>query len=87
MPVSRTYRFPRVQKTAKSGRGESPGTVMESNPSFLEVLDELKGLVRTKASAEDVAETMLDELRCLGEDVSSHIDNLKALIDRIQNVP
>lgn len=86
LPVSRTYRFPRVQKTLKAKAGETPTVVMESSPEFLEVLRELEGLVQTKATAEDITETMLDELRCLGEDVSSHLDNLRTLLDKVKDL-
>ncbi len=87
LPTSRTFRFPRVQKTVTAEDGDDESRiVMESNPQFRGILEELKGLEETKASAEDVAETILDELRCLSDDVSSHIDNVKTLIDRMRKL-
>lgn len=87
LPVTRTFRFPRVQKNVTAADGDDdPEVVMESSPQFREILGELKGLEQTKATADDIAETILDELRCLSEDVSSHVENVKSLLDRMQNL-
>lgn len=86
LPVSRTYRFPRVPGTIKNGDKGVPETVMKSSPSFVEVVNELRSLIETQSAAKDIAVSMLDEIRDLEEEVSSHIENLRGLIDRIQKV-
>lgn len=87
LPVSRTYRFPRVQKTAELGsETPQPEVVMESSPALLEALEELRELVAARESKLGIAATMLDELRCLEEDMASHSESLKELINRITEI-
>ena len=84
LPVSRTYDFPRVQKTAKASNSSEPGVVMESSPTLVAVLDELKRLCASKAGGQDTTATMLEELHRLECDMASHLENLRSLIDRIK---
>ncbi len=83
LPVSRTYRFPRIQKKLK-GDDRQGEVVMESSPAFHEAVDELHSIVGARASKVEIAKTMLDELRCLEEDFSSHSESLKELIAKIK---
>jgi hypothetical protein len=59
---------------------------MASSPALLEVLEELRDLVATRDSKLDIAVTMLDELRGLEEDLNSHAESLRELINRIKNI-
>ena len=84
LPVSRTYHFPRVQKAAKTTDDGKPSVVMQSSPEYLEAVEELRGLLDSKSEKLDAAATMLEELRRLEDDMSCHVENLRALIKKIQ---
>ena len=83
LPVGRSYRFPRVQKTLDSGDDK---VVMESSPAFKEALAELEALMGAKQGKLDVAVTMLDELRQLEEDFSMRIECLESLIGKLKDI-
>jgi hypothetical protein len=84
LPVSRTYHFPRVQSTAKASDAAEPSVVMQSNPTFIEVINELQELLNWKAEKLDTAATMLEELGRLEDDISCHVENLRSLIEKIK---
>jgi len=75
--------LPRVQKTARKGDQAGGEVVMASCPELLEVVEELKSLMASREEMQDTAAIMLDELRCLEEDVASHVEKLKALIEEV----
>ena len=85
-PLSRSYRFPRVQKTLK-GEGDAGDdtVVMESSPAFKEALAELQALMGEKQDKQDIAAAMLDELRQLEEDFSMRIECLESLIGKLKD--
>ncbi|MEL7450762.1 MAG: DUF3461 family protein, partial [Pseudomonadota bacterium] len=78
LPESRTYKFPRVQrsKTVKSGSGKTD-VVMESDPCLTEALDELAALMAQKGQKKDVATAVLEELRHLEEEASHRIESIR----------
>ena len=82
LPVGRSYRFPRVQKTLKSGDDK---VVMESSPAFREALAELQALMGAKQGKQDVAAAMLDELRQLEEDLAMRVECLESLIGKLKD--
>ena len=84
LPVSRTYHFPRVQKTATASDAGGSSVVMESCPEFLEVVEELSSLLDSRTAKLDTAATMLEELQRLEDDMSCHLGNLRAMIKKIQ---
>jgi hypothetical protein len=82
LPLSRTYRFPRVQQ---EGNGDSKEVaLMRTNPALKEALEELRDLVDSKVGQRDVAEDMRHELRRLEEDIALQAERLRALIDKIE---
>ena len=83
LPVGRSYRFPRVQKTLDSGDDK---VVMESSPAFREALAELEALMGARQDKQDVAAAMLDELRQLEEDFSMRIECLESLIGKLKDI-
>ncbi len=85
LPTTRTYRFPRVQKSSGRDNSESQGTVvMESCPELLAAVDELKHLVKSKASQQDIVGAMLHELDCFEEELFSRSQRLKALVEKLK---
>ena len=84
LPASRSYRFPRVQRTVGS-RGDGTGDrfVMESSAEFREAVDELERLLSVRESKSQIADEMLDALRQLQEEVAMHGEYLKMLVKKI----
>lgn len=82
LPLSRTYRFPRVQQDGNDDNTEI--ALMRTNPALKEALDELRELVDAKDGKRDVAEDMRHELRRLEEDVALQAERIRALIDKIE---
>ena len=80
LPASRTYKFPRVQKS------DDKGAVMASNPALLEAVAELETLLGKRGSKEELAATILKELKQLEEDVAIRSDCIKNLVERLQTL-
>ena len=84
LPLSRSYRFPRIQKTLKSDdSGAKSQVVMESSPIFREVLAELRNLMGTREHKKDTVAEVLDELRQLEEEFALRSEHLKTLISKL----
>ncbi len=84
LPMTRTYKFPRIQKTVQSasGAGEA-AAVMESNPAFRVAIEELKSILDAKGNAQNIAGEILEELRLLEEDISLRSEYIKELVSKI----
>ena len=86
LPETRTYKFPRVQRSRSVVSGTSEqNVVMESDPCFTEALDELAALMANKNQRVDVATTILEELRQLEEEASHRIASIRDQLKRIQD--
>ena len=86
LPVSRTYEFPRVQKTVKAAKsGDKDYPVLESSPAFKEAIVELKTLVERRTTKEGIAQTMHNELRHLEEEFAFRTAALRSMIDEIKD--
>ena len=83
LPASRTYKFPRVQKRLDSGDTEA---VMTSNPALLEAVAELDTLLGKRESKDELAATVLKELRQLEEDVAIRGDCIKNLVEKLRTL-
>jgi len=84
LPDSRTYKFLRVQKSAIVGRDtDQAETVMESDPALRSAVSELKDLLATKEQKRDLAESILEELRLLEEDVALRSACMKELVKQL----
>ena len=86
LPVTRTYRFPRIQKTLDAGASGKPGkVVMESDPALREAVDELRAVLGAKESKQDLAAEMLEELRRMQTEFELHNECLKEMIGRMES--
>lgn len=85
LPISRTYRFPRIQKSValKSGDEETK-IVMESDPCLRKALEELAALSAAKGRKQDIAAAILDELRLLEEDIAVRAESIRQQVSKIQ---
>ena len=79
LPVSRTYEFRRVQKTAKTGGGEAKETVvMESSTELREALGELRELVGARKSKQKV-DSVRNEIEKLEGEIAMHAARIEEL--------
>ncbi len=86
LPHTRTYRFPRVQKSAvvnpETGKTD---VVMESDPVFREAVEELKKLLKDKSGPRAVAEAMLREINALEEDLAMRSACLRKMAEQLKD--
>ena len=75
LPVSRTYRFPRVQTDEQR---------MKANPALQEALNELKAIEAAQSHKQNIAEAMQEQIKRLEEDIALHTEQLKTLIAKIE---
>ena len=81
LPVTRTYRFPRLQ----DDDGDSSDVRMNTDPALQEALEELRDVVDAKSDQRDLAATMRDELRHLEEEFALHTEHLRTLIKKMES--
>ncbi len=81
LPDARTYKFPRVQKSATIGNKEQ--VVLETHPQLKKALDELEALFAKKDCRECVAETVLDELQALEDEIAMRSEYIRELVKQL----
>ncbi len=85
LPLTRTYKFPRVQKSATLGNTTGQTTiVMESDPALREAIDELNKLMAARERKQNVADSILEELRLLEEDVDLRSAYIRELVEKLR---
>ncbi len=80
---SRTYRFPRVQKSVPAKDGGPETTVMEVDPRLNVAVEELKALTEALHAREDTVAEIVEELALLEEDVAMRLDCLRKRVKRL----
>lgn len=84
LPLSRTYRFPRIQKKSVIDKGTREAEfILETDPALREALDELQEILAAKGTSQDVASAILEELRLLEEDIALRSEYIKVLVGYI----
>ncbi|MEL7537041.1 MAG: DUF3461 family protein [Pseudomonadota bacterium] len=84
LPATRTYWFPRVQKTmAAGGDSKRQQTVLESHPDLQKALDDLDRLLENKKQKDSVAETVLEELKSLEDEVAMRSACIRDLVKQL----
>lgn len=79
LPVSRSYEFPRVQRTVKNSKGDDE-TVMETAPELRAAEAELQQLAGSKKTNPELAATLRTELEVLEDEVAWRIKHIKDLL-------
>jgi hypothetical protein len=82
LPASRSYDFPRVQRTVESPKGK-PETVLETAPALREAVKELKKLVAEREDKADLIDTLLDEVETLESEITWRIKHIKSLLQKV----
>jgi len=84
LPMSRKYKFPRVQKTRSLEPGtDKTATVMETEPALRAAIAELEALLNTNLQKQDVANSILAELQALEEDIAQRGECIRQLVKLI----
>lgn len=81
LPVSRSYEFPRVQRSVRNSKGELQ-TVMETAPTLRAAVTELKSLMEKRESKPELATVLLGELAELEQEMHCRIEYLRELIEK-----
>ena len=81
LPTSRSYEFPRVQRTMTGGTGE-PQTVMETAPKLRAAVTELKALMASRKDRPELPAMLLEELAELEQEMHCRIEHLRELIEQ-----
>jgi hypothetical protein len=85
LPVSRSYRFPRTQRTAVLGPESDKGkVVMESAPAFREAVKELQALLSSRETTHGVAAGLLEEIEALEQELAERVACLKRLAGQLK---
>ena len=85
LPESRTYKFPRVQRSRSLRSGDTKAeVVMESDPCLREALEELADIMAERKEEKDVATALLDEVRHLEDEVAARVEALREQITKLQ---
>lgn len=87
LPSTRTYKFPRIQKTDPAdGTEGKKGTIMSSHPKLRLALAELETIMKAKSTKENIAAEILNEIELLEEDIAVRSECLKVLAKKIPAV-
>ncbi len=83
LPASKTFKFPRIQQTAKSGGNDQAEVTMKSDPVFRAAVGELQDILTARQKDQDVAAAIVEELRLLEEDIALRSQYIKSLLGKI----
>jgi len=84
LPLIRTYKFMRVQKALPAGQDSKQAqTVMEAHPDLRKAESELEALLATKEHKESLAESVLEELVSLEEEVAMRSGYIRELVKKL----
>ena len=85
LPTSRSYRFPRVQKSLPSGGDkQQANVVLETDQVFREAVAELRELMAARSHKQTVAEELLAAINSLEEDITARTAALKKLAEQLK---
>ena len=79
LPTTRSYEYPRVQRTITGDSGESQ-TVLETAPELRAALAELKELLQSREPIPELAASVLDELESLEHELACRIQHIRELL-------
>ncbi|MBT8109136.1 MAG: DUF3461 family protein [Gammaproteobacteria bacterium] len=87
LPMTRTYKFPRIQKTIAKGEGRGASqTVLDINPCLRKAVDELKELLKAKKDKRTLAQSVLDEVQQLEDELSMRSAFIRELVKQLKEV-
>ena len=85
LPTSRTYKFPRVQKTiSKSSDSASAQTVMDINPCLRKAVDELTEILKSRQHKDTLAQRVIEEVQQLQDEVHMRSSYIRELVKELK---
>lgn len=76
LPASRSYEFPRVQRTVKNSKGADE-VVLETAPTLRKAITELQELMKAREVKPELAESLLEEIESLEQEIAWRIEHIK----------
>ena len=83
LPVSKTFKFPRIKKSVLVDSGTRQTQVLfERNPSFENALTEIEEILENQKNQEALNQVLADEILQLEAEMTSRIDYIKLLVEK-----
>ncbi len=83
LPVSKTFKFPRIKKTVMVDSGtRETNIVYESTATYQNALIELDEILEDNKNKDNLNQILADEVVQLEAEVASRIDYIKSLIEK-----
>jgi hypothetical protein len=83
LPVSKTFKFPRIKKSVLVDSGTRQTQVLfERNPSFENALTEIEEILENQKNHEALNQVLADEILQLEAEMTSRIDYIKLLVEK-----
>ncbi len=83
LPVSKTFKFPRVKKSVLVDSGtRQTQVVFERNPALINAETEIEALLNIRKDKDQLNQVLADEVLQLEAEMSSRIDYIKSLIEK-----
>jgi len=83
LPVSKTFKFPRIKKSVLVDSGTRQTQVLfERNPTFESALTEIEEILENQKSKETLNQVLADEILQLEAEMTSRIDYIKSLVEK-----
>jgi hypothetical protein len=79
LPKSRSYEYPRVQRTIADDSGETK-TVLETAPELRAAIAELQEVLQSRESLPEIAASVLEELESLEHELACRIQHIRELL-------
>ena len=83
LPVSKTFKFPRVKKSVMVDSGTRKTQVLfERNPIFENALTEIEAILEKQKNKDALNQVLADEILQLEAEMTSRIDYIKSLLEK-----
>jgi hypothetical protein len=83
LPVSKTYKFPRVKKSVLVDSGtRQTQVIFERNPSLTNAVAEIEELLSDRKDKDQLNQILADEILQLEAEMTSRIDYIKSLVGK-----
>jgi hypothetical protein len=83
LPVSKTFKFPRVKKSVMVDSGTRQTQVLfERNPIFENALTEIEAILEKQKNKDALNQVLADEILQLEAEMTSRIDYIKSLLEK-----
>jgi hypothetical protein len=79
LPTTRSYDYPRVQRTITDDSGESRA-VLETAPELRAAVAELKELLQSRETIPELAASVLEELESLENELACRLQHIRNLL-------